>query len=180
MTGRSVSGGDIHPCLALCNTLTSEEDRLAEPDHLARWYVAIGVVSRLPVIDERELAAARALRDGLRAALLAGDRPAVARLADLWLEDAPGCLGVNLHSLEPRFIPEESSPHCLMVPAVLDALALAREAPGRVRLCAAPGCGALFLDVSRNRSRRWCSMDRCGARAKASAYYRRRRAEERA
>lgn len=28
------------------------------------------------------------------------------------------------------------------------------------------GCGYLFLDVSRNRSRRWCSMESCGNRAK--------------
>jgi len=36
----------------------------------------------------------------------------------------------------------------------------------RVRACADPGCGALFLDTSRPGSRRWCSMDSCGNRAK--------------
>ena len=35
------------------------------------------------------------------------------------------------------------------------------------------GCGWLFLDKSRNHSRRWCSMDRCGNRAKAQRHYRR-------
>jgi len=35
------------------------------------------------------------------------------------------------------------------------------------------GCGWLFLDHSRNHSRRWCSMDRCGNRAKARRHYRR-------
>ena len=43
----------------------------------------------------------------------------------------------------------------------------------RVRLCADPHCGWLFLDSSRNRSRRWCSMDSCGNRAKARRFYRR-------
>ncbi len=57
------------------------------------------------------------------------------------------------------------------------ALALARETPERVRTCAAPDCEALYLDTSRNRSRRWCSMEKGGARAKASAYYRRHRSE---
>lgn len=37
------------------------------------------------------------------------------------------------------------------------------------------GCGWLFLDTSRNRSRQWCSMESCGNRAKAKRYYNRTR-----
>ena len=37
------------------------------------------------------------------------------------------------------------------------------------------GCGWLFLDTSRNRSRRWCSMDSCGNRAKAARHHARSR-----
>ncbi len=33
------------------------------------------------------------------------------------------------------------------------------------------GCGYLYLDTSRNRSRRWCSMESCGNRAKAYRHY---------
>ena len=36
----------------------------------------------------------------------------------------------------------------------------------RVRDCANPECGAMFLDVSRPGSRRWCSMNTCGNQAK--------------
>jgi predicted RNA-binding Zn ribbon-like protein len=43
----------------------------------------------------------------------------------------------------------------------------------RVGQCADNRCGWLFLDVSRNRSRRWCSMEACGNRAKARRHYRR-------
>jgi predicted RNA-binding Zn ribbon-like protein len=43
-----------------------------------------------------------------------------------------------------------------------------------VRECAAGDCTWLFLDRSRNRSRRWCSMETCGNRAKAHRHYRRR------
>lgn len=44
----------------------------------------------------------------------------------------------------------------------------------RVRQCADDrGCGYLFLDTSRNRSRRWCSMESCGNRAKARRHYQR-------
>ena len=33
------------------------------------------------------------------------------------------------------------------------------------------GCGFLFIDTSRNHSRRWCSMENCGNRAKAQRHY---------
>jgi predicted RNA-binding Zn ribbon-like protein len=36
----------------------------------------------------------------------------------------------------------------------------------------AGGCGWLFVDESRNGSRRWCSMKDCGNRAKARRHYR--------
>ena len=41
----------------------------------------------------------------------------------------------------------------------------------RVKKCGDPICGWLFLDTSRNRSRRWCDMADCGNRAKASRFY---------
>lgn len=44
---------------------------------------------------------------------------------------------------------------------------------GRVRECAREGCNWLFVDTSKNRSRRWCSMATCGSRVKARRYYRR-------
>ncbi len=42
-----------------------------------------------------------------------------------------------------------------------------------VRACEGEGCGWLFLDTSRNHSRRWCSMEVCGNRAKARRHYQR-------
>ncbi len=39
------------------------------------------------------------------------------------------------------------------------------------------GCGWLFLDRSRNGSRRWCTMEFCGAQAKARRLTERRRAD---
>ena len=44
---------------------------------------------------------------------------------------------------------------------------------GAVRVCAGSGCGWLFLDLSRNRSRRWCAMSDCGNREKARRHYQR-------
>ena len=48
----------------------------------------------------------------------------------------------------------------------------------RVRRCAADDCDWLFLDTSRNRSRRWCDMKDCGNRSKARRFYERKRGAE--
>jgi predicted RNA-binding Zn ribbon-like protein len=45
----------------------------------------------------------------------------------------------------------------------------------RVRECSGERCDWLFLDASKNRSRRWCDMANCGNRAKARRNYERRR-----
>lgn len=42
----------------------------------------------------------------------------------------------------------------------------------RLRICASPSCGWMFIDRSRNGMRRWCAMDgSCGAREKARRHY---------
>ncbi len=46
----------------------------------------------------------------------------------------------------------------------------------RARACADRRCAWLFLDTSRSRHRRWCSMEGCGNRAKARRHYKRHRA----
>lgn len=44
-----------------------------------------------------------------------------------------------------------------------------------VKECASATCDWLFVDRSRNRSRRWCAMSDCGNRAKARRFYARSR-----
>jgi len=44
----------------------------------------------------------------------------------------------------------------------------------RLKQCADEQCGWLFIDKSRNNSRRWCSMNDCGNRAKAHRHYERK------
>jgi predicted RNA-binding Zn ribbon-like protein len=48
---------------------------------------------------------------------------------------------------------------------------LASEKLGSVRRCAGDNCAWLFLDESRNHSRRWCDMKICGNRQKARRHY---------
>jgi len=52
---------------------------------------------------------------------------------------------------------------------------LLSEALDQVKEC--PGCGWLFLDTSKNQSRRWCSMNTCGARDKMRRYHKRQQAK---
>ncbi len=40
------------------------------------------------------------------------------------------------------------------------------------------GCGYLFYDNSRNHSRRWCSMESCGNRAKVQRHYKRSKTQD--
>jgi predicted RNA-binding Zn ribbon-like protein len=58
-----------------------------------------------------------------------------------------------------------------------DAVAtLTAPAAARVRMCGADTCALIYLDTSRPGNRRWCSMERCGNRAKVRDH-RRRQAE---
>ena len=50
---------------------------------------------------------------------------------------------------------------------------------GRVRACAGDDCERLFLDRSRNHSRRWCEMTHCGMLAKSRRHYARVRSGRR-
>lgn len=62
--------------------------------------------------------------------------------------------------------------------SVFDAAAGLLISPGtlsRLRHCAGDRCDWLFIDNSRNHSRRWCSMSGCGNRAKARRSYARRK-----
>jgi predicted RNA-binding Zn ribbon-like protein len=43
----------------------------------------------------------------------------------------------------------------------------------RVKIC--PACGWLFIDRTRNRSKRWCITALCGNRSKMHRHYRRQR-----
>jgi predicted RNA-binding Zn ribbon-like protein len=68
-------------------------------------------------------------------------------------------------------------------PAHLHALFLEEAArfitamePERLKACENRSCILYFYDTSRNRQRRWCSMETCGNRAKASRHYHRKKA----
>jgi predicted RNA-binding Zn ribbon-like protein len=47
---------------------------------------------------------------------------------------------------------------------------LTSEQLSRVRVCASETCGWLFIDTSKNRTRRWCSMSDCDDRPRCGAF----------
>ncbi|MEI7030575.1 CGNR zinc finger domain-containing protein [Streptomyces pratensis] len=53
-------------------------------------------------------------------------------------------------------------------------LSLVADRPDRIRPCANEACVLHFYDVSKNGTRRWCSMAGCGNRAKAKRHHARR------
>jgi len=79
------------------------------------------------------------------------------------LENAPG--GSFEWKWEFSERPDLDSPLWAAVASAVDLL----TSPGvdRVRQCEGDGCAWLFIDTSKNGSRRWCDMSVCGNRAKA-------------
>ncbi len=74
-----------------------------------------------------------------------------------------------------RLEPLSDAPLHLLVPVAESAAWLLEHGErSLVRRCEGPQCVLFFYDTTKNKSRRWCSMEACGSRAKAMAYYRRK------
>jgi predicted RNA-binding Zn ribbon-like protein len=67
----------------------------------------------------------------------------------------------------------ESARHPLVPVAESAVWLLEQGDTSLLRQCENPECVLFFYDTTKNKRRRWCSMDACGSRAKAAAYYRR-------
>jgi len=193
------SGGAL--CLDFSNTWSDrrrpERDRLSSYEHLVDFALQTGSIDEADAADLRQsatadpdatyvaLACARALREaiyGLFSALAGGRAIAaadVARINDLL---GPALSQRRVLPRRGEFVWEWRAwrPIGLDWPLAPIAHSAAELLTGdrlsRVRECDAVDCSWLFIDTSRNRSRRWCSMESCGNRAKARRLYRRRRA----
>jgi predicted RNA-binding Zn ribbon-like protein len=138
-------------------------------------------------IDERDalFTQAIALREAIYrifAAVIAGSSPATADLAILQrvylaaLAEAHLALRDDLFAWEWANDDTSGKLDSLLWPIAQSAVELLTSPQvHRVRQC--PGCddcGWLFLDISKNGTRRWCSMEGCGSRAKMRRLYARR------
>jgi len=73
---------------------------------------------------------------------------------------------------------DPASFHAVLWPIARAAASLlASDRLALVRTCLSPTCQWYFLDTSKNHRRRWCDMAKCGNRAKARSFYRRKRSQ---
>jgi predicted RNA-binding Zn ribbon-like protein len=184
-----------HPALDLANTVAPRQSGASQVEFLSHPAALLEWAHRLGIVDTAELhrierawsrspgAADSALGDVLDLRQLVDHTLAgrdLGKLSRRWAE------AIGRSTLQPA---DGGGTATLMVGTdakwmigdrLADALVdLLRNADlSRLRVCPLEeeGCGWLFLDRSRNLSRKWCSMDDCGAHAKARRLTERRRA----
>ncbi|MTE18798.1 hypothetical protein F0L17_06540 [Streptomyces sp. TRM43335] len=152
-------------------------DLLADLDGLAVWLTGHDLLERSGGATPAVLEAVRAARDALAAVVADPDDARARRELNAVL--AHGRVLRRLDPTGPAEDVETDDPAWLAAwLAADDYLRLVRTAPDRIRACANDDCVLHFYDVSRNGTRRWCSMSGCGNRAKASRHYARTRRRE--
>ena len=78
-----------------------------------------------------------------------------------------------------QFIRTVAEPAHLLASIAETAVDLLCEADfSLLKQCENPKCIRYFYDSTKNHSRRWCSMEACGNRAKVAAYYQRKKANQ--
>lgn len=193
-------------CLDFVNTLTERlgaapTERLETFADLVRWARAEDLVSDAkarqlvetgrtrPKEAERVLIQARSLREaffGIMTALTRGETPARSDLDEVSAALATALGHVQLVPGEQGYRLRCDAPGTDL-DAVLWPIArsmgelLTSDDLARVRFCDAHSsgeCAWVFLDETRNRTRRWCDMRECGNRAKARRHYHRKKAKE--
>jgi predicted RNA-binding Zn ribbon-like protein len=161
----------LQAAVALVNS-AAEPDSLTTRAQLDAFLIEHGY-SGARARDAAELEAVRALRGPLRA-LLTADRDEAVRIVNRVLAD---------HDVRPQLVRHDGWDYHLHVVAagaplaeqiaVETAMAMSDAVRGgelsRLSVCADAGCGGMVLDLSRNRSRRFCSTT-CGNRVAVAAY----------
>lgn len=164
---------------AFANTIDVEEasDQIATPAALAGWLKDRGLLetpSRIPADVHRSYVA---LRAGIREELGAhvGDTPDPEQLAaaDRVLAAHPVLVTAQGTLVPAPGLPAGRGPLAALAIAWSELVTTGDAA--RLKRCAEHTCGWVFWDVSKNRSRRWCSMKVCGNRNKSRSYASRQR-----
>lgn len=147
-------------------------DTLTTVEELDEWYAEFSFTGRRDR-DRAELEAVRALRPALRE-LLTSDRDRAAELVNAMLAKAHALPQLvrhdsfdwHLHAVSPD-APLDSRITVEIAMAMIDVIRA--DEMSRLGVCADDGCSGVVLDLSRNRSRRFCSTA-CGNRNAAAAY----------
>ena len=173
---RNEAPGELELVRRFVNTRDIEEgsDELESPDALLTCLAGMGVLDDEATADEKDLERALALREGIRALLLAnnGEEIETARIRELNRATESVCLTVRFdHDGGARLRPESSG-----VSAALGRMlaivvrAMDQGSWGRLKVCPNDTCQWAFYDRSKNRSGKWCTMEVCGNRMKARAF----------
>ena len=185
-------------CLDFTNTASWEADRqttehLNDFPDLLRWCTEGALVcqdSAATLVEEPEnwaeaaaiLAKAKDLRATLYRIFVALSRRKFPVSGDLQLLNealAQTPLRLELRREKDQFLSERKAGGTkfakLLGPVVWSAAELLTSGKiNQVKCCASETCGWLFLDKTKNHSRRWCDMADCGSHAKAKRYYRKK------
>jgi predicted RNA-binding Zn ribbon-like protein len=158
--------------LAVANTGHDEVDELSDPESVGEWWADLqgrawaGDLGAGP--DVEVLRAARRMIRALTLRNNGVDVPTDADATRLGEVRLTFDLGER-----PDLSPDEAAslPRFVAGRAVV-ALVRASSQPHwrRVKACPGPECAWVFIDRSRNGSRRWCDMAGCGNRAKGAAF----------
>lgn len=131
------------------------------------------------VVTDQDLARLREVRNRLRSAITSGDMATSARLLNEILEAANARPRVSVHDGHPAHLHFEAldAPPVDWLAAVTAmglGVVLVEEGLDRFGVCGSSTCDDVFVDTSRNKSRRHCS-DTCTTRENVAAYRRRQR-----
>jgi predicted RNA-binding Zn ribbon-like protein len=172
-------------CLDFVNTrywcgTPQPSDALGDVEALRRWLQGHGLAD---AVTPRRFSAALGAREslyGLLRALAEATPPppdALAALARLVAAAPPRRELVWTPRQAGWRVPQRSpGVAALLAPVWWSAADLVLAADRlRLRCCANPHCGWLFLDDSKAGTRRWCSMSACGNRAKVQRHAQRQR-----
>ena len=168
--------------VALVNTdpASCGEELLPDLDALHAFVVSHDV-SEVGRLTREELANVRAVRYRLREIFLTGNAAKSAAL----LNDLLGTVIViprltdhdgypwHIHYFPPGAAVSE---HLVTDGAMALAVVITTGEHERLQVCAAPDCSRVLVDLSRNRSKRYCDSRTCGNRLHVAAYRERRRA----
>ncbi|MEU1620361.1 CGNR zinc finger domain-containing protein [Streptomyces sp. NPDC008238] len=165
----------------LINTTPESDGREGLADLAAlRAFVERNEVSEVGTLDEDDLVAVRAVRQLFAQVFSAPGTPEAAALINSLVAEAGTTPRLtdhdgydwHVHYFAPgASLAEHLAADCGMALAFL-LVAGERE---RLRRCDAPDCRRAFVDLSRNRSRRYCDSRTCGNRLHVAAYRARRR-----
>lgn len=154
-------------------------EHLEGPEALAAFLDEHGMhPSRRPGAEDVE--EVRALRDRLRRVFEASSHAEATAILNALLDEARAHPQLAAHDGEPlhiHFAPTDApiARHLAATAAMGLAVTLAEGGFDRLGVCAWERCRDVFVDASRNRSRRFCDPAVCGNRASAAAYRARRK-----